>query len=367
MCFLNNFEKNNKMKPYSLRSFLILIALVCCNVVYGSVPTIHITASPGDTVCQGVSVTFTATLSATGSYGYQWQLNGASVAGATTSVFTTAALVNHDSVFCELTDITGVTVLANSDTIGMVVDSLPVIAPVTGLDSVCVGSTVHLSDATPGGVWSVTVPAAATISTTGLLTGLAPSNNNRAVYKVTNMCGTDSLRFRVRVNLPAGPVTGVTSLCMDSTTIYRDTARGLWSTSDSTIAKFTNNFGLLQAYATGTVTIYDNVVNACGSTVDSVVLTIVNCDTVAAVPVVTALNKAVSIFPNPNSGSFTISLSGNYAAATCIISNIVGEQIREFKICSGKQTELNLGNHNGIYFISVSAGNERYSAKIVVQ
>ncbi len=127
----------------------------------------------------------------------------------------------------------------------MTVDSLPIITAITGLDSVCVGSHLQLSDATPGGVWSSN-SANASVNSSGLVTGVGPSNNVRIYYKMPNGCGSDSVRLRIRINLPAGPVTGVSSLCMDSTTIFRDTTRGVWSTSDSTIAKFTNQFGFLQ-------------------------------------------------------------------------------------------------------------------------
>jgi hypothetical protein len=248
----------------------------------------------------------------------------------------------------------------------MTVDSLPVIAPITGLDSVCIGSSLQLSDATPGGVWSVTVPAAATISTTGLITGIAASNTNRAVYKMTNNCGTDSVRFRVRIHAPAGPITGVNNLCMDSTTLYTTTPRGTWSTSDSTIGKFINQFGQLTAYAPGTITVYVNVVNACGATADSLMLTIINCDTTSAVPVVLPLNRSVRVFPNPSSGTLSVSLDGSYPTANCMISNIVGEKVKEFTISAGKQAEITL-KHSGMYFITVTAGNEKYTTKVVVQ
>ncbi len=50
-----------------------------------------------------------------------------------------------------------------------------IVSPITGLGTVCVGSTITLSDATPGGVWSSSTPSIATISaTTAIVTGITP-------------------------------------------------------------------------------------------------------------------------------------------------------------------------------------------------
>jgi len=352
------------MRTKPLHFFCILIALFISGNAYATPGTV-VTVSPNDTICQGVSATFTCSVTLSRTYTYKWMLN-TTVAGSTTSTYTSSTLANHDTVYCVITNLAGDTVLSTSNKIGMTVDSLPVIAPITGLDSVCIGSSLQLSDATPGGVWSVTVPAAATISTTGLITGIAASNTNRAVYKMTNNCGTDSVRFRVRIHAPAGPITGVNNLCMDSTTLYTTTPRGTWSTSDSTIGKFINQFGQLTAYAPGTITVYVNVVNACGATADSLMLTIINCDTTSAVPVVLPLNRSVRVFPNPSSGTLSVSLDGSYPTANCMISNIVGEKVKEFTISAGKQAEITL-KHSGMYFITVTAGNEKYTTKVVVQ
>jgi hypothetical protein len=48
------------------------------------------------------------------------------------------------------------------------------VSPITGPTTVCTGSTITLSDATPGGTWSSFNTAIATIGSSGIVTGIAP-------------------------------------------------------------------------------------------------------------------------------------------------------------------------------------------------
>jgi len=66
--------------------------------------SITITAFPGDTICVGDNVTFTATITNGGSNAqYQWVKNGYWVIGALDSFWGSPYLVNGDSIFCILT------------------------------------------------------------------------------------------------------------------------------------------------------------------------------------------------------------------------------------------------------------------------
>lgn len=72
--------------------------------IYNNVtPGISITANPGNTICTGTSVTFTATTSFGGTTPmYQWKKNGNPV-GTNTTTYTDAGLLNGDIITCELT------------------------------------------------------------------------------------------------------------------------------------------------------------------------------------------------------------------------------------------------------------------------
>lgn len=364
----------------------ILIAFVVLFVAGRSgVQTISIAASTSDTVCYRTSVTFTATVVGTATYGYSWKVNGVPV-GTSSATYTTRALrTGKDTVFCFLTNVAGDTILARSDTILMTVDSLPVIRPITGLDSVCIGDSLLLHESTTGGVWSSSNTLSATVSALGEVYGIAPAAGGggpfgggggvRIDYSMANSCGADTVRFRFNVNIPAGPITGPGSICMTDTILFADTAgRGIWTTSDTTIANFLGGPGtglpplpVLKANTAGTVTVYFNAANACGIYSDSATIIVINCDTTTAahIPVITSLAEAVNIFPNPNTGTFTVSLSGKYAIANCTITNIVGEKVKEVALTGGSQAEISMDGA-GIYLVSITAGNEKYTTKVLV-
>ncbi len=82
-------------------------------------------------------------------------------------------------------------------------------APIAGTDTVCVGSTIALTNLTPGGTWASSLPSSATISTTGMVTGVAVGTTVIS-YTATNSCGTATTTKTVTV-MPAGSCTsGIT-------------------------------------------------------------------------------------------------------------------------------------------------------------
>ncbi len=68
------------------------------------VPEVIVTASPGNRIVIGDTVTFSAAVTFVGSsYSYQWDKNGSPIAGANANTYVTSLLNNHDIVTCAVT------------------------------------------------------------------------------------------------------------------------------------------------------------------------------------------------------------------------------------------------------------------------
>ncbi len=104
----------------------------------------------------------------------------------------TLGYIGTDSFSYTITDGIGYDTI----TIYAFMNTTPTSGIVSGDDSVCVGDTAHLSSTIAGGVWSTLHPSISSISTTGILTGVA-SGVDTVVYTVTNHCGSDTSYFPV--------------------------------------------------------------------------------------------------------------------------------------------------------------------------
>ena len=73
---------------------------------------------------------------------------------------------------------------------------------------------------------------------------------------------------------------------------------------------------------------------------------------------------AISIFPNPNHGSFTLNISSvTKEDATITITNMLGEKIEEFTTVTNQQTQIQLFTPPGIYFITATTNSQTITSK----
>jgi len=144
------------------------------------------------------------------------------------------------------------------------VSALPTVSDITGTQQVCVSSTILFASTTTGGLWSSNNTAIATISSTGLITGIA-SGVASIRYTVTNVSGCVNFVTRdITVNaLPAlTPITGAATICQSNTTTFSNsTSGGVWSSVNTTIATITNT-GNLFGVTSGVTAINYVVTNA---------------------------------------------------------------------------------------------------------
>jgi hypothetical protein len=79
----------------------------------------------------------------------------------------------------------------------------------------------------------------------------------------------------------------------------------------------------------------------------------------------------VTVYPDPNKGTFTINISSNTAGqAHIMITNLVGETVKEQTVPivfgAGVFTDITLNEPPGVYFLSVSTPGSIYNTKIIV-
>jgi len=352
--------------------FLLTIAMVMLFVSGAtssySQTTATITARPGDTVCANTPVRFRATTTDTAAHRFSWRVNGA-VVGTPAPTFTTTTLANGDTVWCYVTDTTGATIIDTSNYIVMTVN--PNVAPsiITGGDSVCLGHSLTLMDSVSGGVWSSSNPASLTISSTGVVTAVAPGMY-RVTYKITTGSCADSVRLRIRVDAPASALVSPGIVCMDSVFFLTDSARGgVWNSSDTNIAAIVVPFGVFQGVAPGTATISYNLTNSCGTYAETTTVTIVNCDTPinTGVSTVSAHLSDLSIYPNPSTGAFAVTYNTNdQQPADVTISNLLGQQVAAITLTPNKEYVWQSGLASGVYFMTLHTASKTTTEKIII-
>ncbi|RKR80714.1 PKD domain-containing protein [Mucilaginibacter gracilis] len=133
--------------------------------------------------------------------GGQWSSSDPTIAAVSITVGTGVAVLSGISegvitVSYTVSNDCGKTIVTKKIT----VSGPPVVAPITGILGVCSGFTDTLHETTVGGVWSSSNPAIASISTGGVVSGIA-SGSVTISYKVTTPCGTAVATVNVLVNM----------------------------------------------------------------------------------------------------------------------------------------------------------------------
>ena len=134
------------------------------------------------------------------------------------------------------------------------------ITPVLGTGVVCSGATIHLSDATGGGVWSAT--GTATVSATGVVMGVTAGTSIISYSITATNCASGAV---VTVN-QSPSIFGAFSICAGSgTTLTDNMSGGTWSSSAATKATIDGSAGTVAGLVAGTTNISYVVSNGCSA------------------------------------------------------------------------------------------------------
>jgi len=135
------------------------------------------------------------------------------------------------------------------------------VAPITGPSTICDGYTGTMSDATPGGTWTISPMSYAAIgATTGVVTGLAPG-----VATVTYTLGTYTATHMVTLEALPGPITCPASICVDGVFSPTDpTPGGTWSSSIVTVLSI-SGLGYVTGVSPGTAILTYTAITGCST------------------------------------------------------------------------------------------------------
>ncbi len=134
------------------------------------------------------------------------------------------------------------------------------IAAITGPAGLCVATTVILADGTTGGSWTATAGAAATVNSTGTVTGVSAGT---AAITYTTGYGCMATQTETVNAAPVG-ITGNRHLCQGDTATLADAAAGgTWSSSSITVATATAITGIISGAGPGTATITYSLGSGC--------------------------------------------------------------------------------------------------------
>jgi hypothetical protein len=194
-----------------------------------------ITISGDNTICSGISTTFSAAASNGGSApSYQWQVNGANV-GTNSSTYTSSSLTNGSTVSCILTSSSTcvTTSSANSNTLTMTVTSSPSAATVS------YSGGVLTSSSSTGNQWYLNGTA---ISGATSQSYTPTQNGNYTVVVTSNGCPSAASNTQTVTGL------GVEELNVYQLSVYPNPSQGEFSVSF--------NASITEAY---TIKVYDEV------------------------------------------------------------------------------------------------------------
>jgi uncharacterized protein YjdB len=127
----------------------------------------------------------------------------------------------------------------------------PVPAPIAGGSSACMGYTIPLTDATPGGMWSSSATAIAPVSSSGVVTGVS-AGSAIIVYALSTGCASYAT---VNIN-PLYPIVGTPGICGNDTITFTNTAPGgLWTSANPGVATINAATGFVSGVVPGTTVI----------------------------------------------------------------------------------------------------------------
>lgn len=308
-------------------------------------PSVTISANSSDTICQNTQVILFAVATDAGiNPDFQWIRNGVNIGNSATYL---ANPIHTGDIFsCVVTSTAACYTQrkASSDSISFVVNAYPAVTVSAAYS--CTGDSVTLTAA--GGsqyVWSTGA------TTSSILTGAGSYT-----VTATNAYGCTAGSTPLTVT-PRTPLTDSLALSGDTLTLasapgqfyqwYRDDSIIAGAITDSYVASHSGNYQLA-------------VIDSFGCKTTSAVISLIysGISTLSA-------DVAVNVYPNPNTGRFTLRMSDNIPRQVSI-TDVQGRVVADTIIVTGKH-EFDLSTlTDGIYYLQIKEGNGSKTLKCSV-
>jgi uncharacterized protein YjdB len=201
-------------------------------------PSVSITGSTA--ICTGSTTALSPAIGGT------WSSSNSAVATVNNSGIVTG--VSPGTAIFYFTE-TG-TGCISSATGTVTVNNNPTIS-LSGPSAICVGAATNVLPAS-GGTWASSNPTVATVSNTGVVTGIS-NGVVTLTYTAVNGCSSTS-GIQVNVNgRPTISLNGPSSICLGTTTAFLPSSGGVWVSSNPSVATI-NNSGIVTGVSPGTTT-----------------------------------------------------------------------------------------------------------------
>lgn len=357
-------------------------------------PSVTVSVSPNDTVCAGTPVAFTATpVNGGSSPAYQWKRNGANV--GTNNTTYTGTMINNDVINCVMTSSIACVSqsMDTSNNITMTVN--PLITPsltvsVSPDDTICAGTVVTFTataangGSTPSYQWKLNGANVGTNSNT--YSGSSFNNGNVITCELTSnatcatpatVTGNNVTMTVIPLVIPSVSVTTAQGVVVGPWTPITFTATPVnggvaptyqWKRNGIDIVGANNNI-----YSGST-----NVEFVDGDVICVLMTSNATCpspDTVSdcASPIQVNLSidnvsqKHWRIYPNPNSGRFSIEIPDAVAGGQLSITDMAGKTVKRITFQPSDQLEFVIGDlADGVYIISLMNGDDIYKGTITI-
>ncbi len=331
----------------------------CYSTATVTVKPLTATTTAATTVCSGRTVTYTNTTAGGGTW---------------TSSNTNIAIVSGGTVTGTGAGVAAISFNASNGCVSSKNVTVNGAATISGTVNVCVGQITNLSNSIGGGAWSSSSGALATVSSAGVVGGIAAGSPRISYIMSGTGCYTT---VTVTVNA-LSPITGGTAgICASSSMTLANATPfgGVWSSSNTSAATVNPSTGFVKGTGAGsTVVSFTTNAGGCVATRNVTVNACRESGGTAAV-IETITKDDVRLYPNPNNGQFTLAgmlanvIDGELGLE---VVNVLGQTIYRdnVQVRNGsieKRIELPGTLAHGTYILNLKTGDGNKPFRFVIQ